>query len=151
MTLYPRQNLLGLSLPTALHTYQWPCKPLVISLFPYLLHTRNFYTYKGFTYPLHMNSLNIFVDFSNLHVFQGIRDLARYAMFSSCVRRVMSSKFKGLWILPGRVISLKLCLFHVCGCVFRTRFHFVVLYFRCMCQRLKTMLWYFTFKTWSNG
>ena len=32
-----------------------------------------------------MNSLNIFVDFSNLHVFQGTKDLARYATFSRCV------------------------------------------------------------------
>ena len=42
-----------------------------------------------------MNSLNIFVDFSNLHVFQGIKDLARYATFSRCVRVMRSSKFRG--------------------------------------------------------
>ena len=43
---------------------------LFISLFATY---QGFYTYKGFTYSLHMNSLNIFVDFSNLHVFQGIK------------------------------------------------------------------------------
>ncbi|MFS7899723.1 hypothetical protein Hanom_Chr00s075044g01790741 [Helianthus anomalus] len=42
-----------------------------------------------------MNSLNIFVDFSNLHVFQGTKDLARYATFSRCVRVMGSSKFRG--------------------------------------------------------
>ncbi|MFS7987431.1 hypothetical protein Hanom_Chr11g01022601 [Helianthus anomalus] len=42
-----------------------------------------------------MNSLNIFVDFSKLHVFQGIKDLARYATFSRCVRVMRSSKFRG--------------------------------------------------------
>ena len=54
---------------------------LFISLFATY---QGFYTYKGFTYSLHMNSLNIFVDLSNLHVFQGTWDMARYATFSRC-------------------------------------------------------------------
>ncbi|KAJ0928620.1 hypothetical protein HanRHA438_Chr04g0196111 [Helianthus annuus] len=33
-----------------------------------------------------MNSLNIIVDFSNLHVFQGTKDVARYVTFSRCIR-----------------------------------------------------------------
>ena len=41
-----------------------------------------------------MNSLNIFVDFSNLHVFQGTKDLARYATFPRCVRVMGSSSFR---------------------------------------------------------
>ena len=40
----PGTNLLGLSFPASLHTYQWLCNPLVIS-FSLLLHTRDFYTY----------------------------------------------------------------------------------------------------------
>ncbi|KAM0027565.1 hypothetical protein Hdeb2414_s0019g00541731 [Helianthus debilis subsp. tardiflorus] len=64
-------------------------------LFIFLFATyQGFYTYKGFTYSLHMNSLNIFVDFSNLHVLQGTKDLARHATFSRCVRVMGSSKFR---------------------------------------------------------
>ncbi|KAJ0668286.1 hypothetical protein HanPI659440_Chr17g0687431 [Helianthus annuus] len=52
-------------------------------------------SYKGFITHLHMNSLNIIVDFSNLHVFQGTKDLARYVTFSRCIRVMRSSKFRG--------------------------------------------------------
>ncbi|KAJ0892377.1 hypothetical protein HanPSC8_Chr09g0365111 [Helianthus annuus] len=53
-------------------------------------------------------------------------------MFSSYVRRAMSSKFGscGFYLDESQVLSC-----------------FVVLNFRCMCRRLKTMLWYFVFKT----
>ncbi|KAJ0852418.1 hypothetical protein HanRHA438_Chr14g0639541 [Helianthus annuus] len=43
-----------------------------------------------------MNLLNnFFVDFSNLHVFQVIKDLAWYDTFSRCVKEIRSSKFRG--------------------------------------------------------
>ncbi|KAJ0765852.1 hypothetical protein HanPI659440_Chr08g0308551 [Helianthus annuus] len=55
-------------------------------LFFLICYIPGFYTYKGFITHLHMNSLNIIVDFSNLHIFQGTKDLARYVTFSRCIR-----------------------------------------------------------------
>ncbi|KAJ0914903.1 hypothetical protein HanPSC8_Chr06g0243841 [Helianthus annuus] len=42
----PVTNLLGLSFPASLHTYQWLCNPLVIS-FSLLLHTRDIHSYRN--------------------------------------------------------------------------------------------------------
>ncbi|MFS7983408.1 hypothetical protein Hanom_Chr11g00974161 [Helianthus anomalus] len=63
-------------------------------LFFLICYIPGFYTDKGLLTHLHMNSLNIIVDFSNLHVFQGIKDLARYVMFSRCIWVPRSSRFR---------------------------------------------------------
>ncbi|KAJ0850183.1 hypothetical protein HanPSC8_Chr13g0577621 [Helianthus annuus] len=93
----PVTNLLGLSLPASLHTYQWPCKPLVIS-FSLLLHTRDFHTYlQHFQRSIHIHKQTHFLAqlllmFFKLHVFQEIlMDLAGVGSFYAALRIKMSS------------------------------------------------------------
>ena len=45
---------------------------------------QDFDKYKGLFTHLHMNSLNIIVDFSTYMYFRELKDLARYDTFSHC-------------------------------------------------------------------
>ena len=45
---------------------------------------QDFDKHKGLFTHLHMNSLNIIVDFSTYMYFRELKDLARYGMFSRC-------------------------------------------------------------------
>ncbi|KAJ0826297.1 hypothetical protein HanRHA438_Chr17g0812751 [Helianthus annuus] len=53
-------------------------------LFFLICYIPGFYTYKGLFTHLHMNSLNIIVDFSTYMYFRELKDLARYDTFSRC-------------------------------------------------------------------
>ncbi|KAJ0442360.1 hypothetical protein HanIR_Chr16g0808301 [Helianthus annuus] len=53
-------------------------------LFFLICYIPGFYTYKGLFTHLHMNSLNIIVDFSTYMYFRELKDLARYGTFSRC-------------------------------------------------------------------
>ena len=54
---------------------------------------QDFDKYKGLFTHLHMNSLNIIVDFSTYMYFRELKDLARYGTFSRCTS-TRSSEFR---------------------------------------------------------
>ncbi|KAJ0466458.1 hypothetical protein HanIR_Chr14g0672391 [Helianthus annuus] len=83
VTMYPSQILLGLSLPTCT-SHMSMALQTISDLFFLICYIPGFYTNKGLFAHLHMNSLNIIVDFSTYMYFRELKDLARYGTFSRC-------------------------------------------------------------------
>ncbi|KAJ0704679.1 hypothetical protein HanPI659440_Chr14g0565271 [Helianthus annuus] len=115
VTLYPSRNLLGLSLPTALHTYHWLCNPMVISFSLFATYQeflyKHFFT-TGYTYSLTHELAQLYVDFSNYMYFRKLTDLARYArIFKLCLNKEVIQCLEGVTSSWTGYISLNLVLF----------------------------------------
>ena len=73
---------------------------------------QDFYTYKGLFTHLHMNSLNIIVDFSTYMYFRKLTDLARYAhIFKLRLNKEVIQGLEGVTSSWTGYISLSLVLF----------------------------------------
>ena len=71
---------------------------------------QDFDKYKGLFTHLHMNSLNIIVDFSTYMYFRELRIWHGLAGFPAAFRlRVI--RVQGLWLFPGQAIAPEPCLF----------------------------------------
>ncbi|KAF5766672.1 hypothetical protein HanXRQr2_Chr15g0718161 [Helianthus annuus] len=88
--------------------------------------------------------MNIHLDLLAIYI-EEIRDLARYAMSSSCVGEMMSSEFRDCDFCLDESQVLNCVLFMSFGCVVCTMFLLCHVVIRCKCRLLKTMLSCFIF------